>query len=171
MKCINILLLLTLLVSVSSFFCNSQCLTNNASCSTDPNVCDNFTSIFTAKDQVNQSLYVLIDNQLAPNITSQNNFKISQVQQPFVCNYTYPIDNVTNITFFYNFSGVYVSTDYVAKTYAIHDPHYQMILRFSITFVGVWAANDSLNVYTNDGISETNNPIIYNCITAGSNYT
>jgi hypothetical protein len=120
---------------------------------------------------VNPAFYVLIDNRLAPSITAQNNFKISQVQPEFVCNNTYPFNSTTNVTFFYNFSGVYASTDYIAKTYAIHDPHYQMVLRFSVTFVGVWAANDSLNVYTNDGISGTNTPVIYNCITDASNYT
>lgn len=171
MKCINILLLLAFVVSVSSIFCYSQCLTNNASCSINPTTCDAFyTTYFTGTDTV-ASAYVLIDNKLAPAINSQNNFKVSQVQQAFVCNNTYPITSILNVTFFYNFLGTYVSTDYIAKTYAIYPPHYQMVLRFSITFVGVWAANDSLNVYTNDGVSGTNTPVIYNCITDASNYT
>ncbi len=125
MKCINILLLLAFVVSVSSFFCNSQCLTNNASCMVDPNTCNaTYLPYFTGINTVDPAFYILIDNQLAPSINSLNNFKISQVQQPFICNYTYPIDNVTNVTFFYNFLGTYVSTDYIAKTYAIHQPHY-----------------------------------------------
>ena len=172
MKCINILLVLTFAVSVSSFFCNSQCKTNNASCTTNPNACNAFYDpYFTGTNTVNSALYVLIDNRLAPAITAQNNFKISQVQQVFICNNSYVVDSTTNVTFFYNFLGVYASTDYIAKTYAIPHPHYQMVLRFSVTFVGVWAANDSLNVYTNDGISGTNTPVIYNCITDASNYT
>ncbi len=53
MKCINILLLLAFVVSVSSIFCYSQCLTNNASCSINPTTCDAFyTTYFTGTDTV-----------------------------------------------------------------------------------------------------------------------
>lgn len=64
-----------------------------------------------------------------------------------------------------------MSTDYIYKQYAIIQAHYQIRFRLSITFVGVWASTNYLNLYTYDGTTMTNFPMRYNCTDSTVNYT
>jgi hypothetical protein len=84
--------------------------------------------------------------------------------------YYYNISNI-NLTYQYDYRGRMVSTDYIAKKYTVSNPHFKIIIRFTIMFVGVWSENDLLNLYVNDGLIEQNFPIRYDCRNKTFNYT
>ena len=83
------------------------------------------------------------------------------------CSVTYP----STLTFSYNLLGKFVSTDYIYKRFTITQPHYQVMVRLSVVFVGVWSGSDNLNLYVSDGVSEQNTALRYSCTDAGVNYT
>lgn len=107
---------------------------------------------------------------IVSSITPANGFVMSQAFTSFTCPVTYNISN-TLVTYPYNFLGKFVSTDYIYKIYTITQPHYQVRIRLSMAFIGVWSGVDYLNLNVSDGLTIQNFQMRYNCTDASLNYT
>jgi hypothetical protein len=59
----------------------------------------------------------------------------------------------------YQLSGQYGASDYLQKLYQTSLPHFLLILRFNVAFMGTWGTSDAL-VISVDGTSTNFN---YNC--------
>ncbi len=166
---INLVFTVLLIGRAASYYCFSQCLTSvNNSCNASPYTCLSYNSPFNGVNSLVAG-YSAVDFATALTMTSANNFKTSQTFTSFTCSATYTLP--TAATFTYNILGKFVSTDYIYKRYTITQPHYQIIIRLSVTFIGVWSSNDNLNLYTYDGVTATNFPMRYSCTDSNINYT
>jgi hypothetical protein len=166
------IILLAFIAVAHADFCFSQCLTptmgvNCGLNATTPYTCVNFDPLFTAVG-VFAAGYTQVEMVRAPAITAANNFELTSTFTPSQCSINY---TSTNITYYYDIQGQYVSTDYIYKRYTIIQPHFEIVIRLSIAFMGVWATSDYLNVYTYDGVTASNNPLQYMCTAPTVNYT
>jgi hypothetical protein len=164
----KLIIYLTLICAASSYFCFSQCITpTNASCNGSPYNCNAFDSLFLSLDTFNTG-FTKVEMVRATGITAANNFKLTNTFAPSSCSIIY---TTTSLTYTFDILGKFVSTDYIYKQYAIIQAHYQIRIRLSIAFVGVWASTDYLNLYTFDGTTKTNFPMRYSCTDSTVNYT
>jgi hypothetical protein len=67
---------------------------------------------------------------------------------------------------FYNyyFYKKLVGWDYMYRNISITQPHYQIKYRFSIAYIGVWSANNSIWLHMNDGVQTYNKNLSYGCV-------
>lgn len=147
--------------SVSPQYCFSQCQsTVNISATgckavadplATPYDCNAYAAPFsTFSTLISSVTNTIVESLISTQITTVNGFKMSQTFTSFTCTKQYNNSGLT-YNFNYNLIGKFVSTDYIYKRYTITKPHYQLILKFSIAFVGVWAGSDYLNLYLFDG--------------------
>jgi hypothetical protein len=165
----KLIIYLALVCVARSYFCFSQCATPvNASCNGSPYNCNTWDSLFLSLNTFNTG-FSKVEVAKATDITTANNFRMTSTFAPSNCSIIYNM--TTNFTYVYDIVGKFVSTDYIYKQYAIIKPHYQIRFRLSIAFVGVWSSTNYLNLYTFDGVTETNFPMRYSCTDASVNYT
>lgn len=167
---INLIIVALWLRQATAYYCFSQCSTSvNTSCNGSPYSCVTYSFPFTGLNTLNAA-YGSVDMARVITMTSANNFKMSQTFTPFICSVLYTSPTL-NVTYNYNILGKFVSTDYIYKRYTITQAHYQMMIKLSVTFIGVWSSNDYLNLYTTDGLTTNNFPMRYSCTDSGVNYT
>lgn len=166
---IKFIVLAICLLQINAYFCYSQCGTSvNTSCNGGPYLCLGFSSPFVGYNSL-LSGYSPVEMVTVPSITAANNYKMSQNFVPFTCVVAYTTPAV--VTYTYDLLGKFVSTDYIYKRYTVTKPHYRIMIKLSITFVGVWSSNDYLNLYTFDGTTANNFPMRYSCTDSSINYT
>lgn len=162
------LVVATCFLQVQAEFCFSQCQASvNLTCGANAYDCATYGNPFTGLNTLLAG-YSPVEMFTASSIVlPANNYKSSVAMALTTCSVTYP----STLVFSYDLLGKFVSTDYIYKRYTITQPHYQIILRLSIAYIGVWSGNDYLNVYASDGVNEQNIPLRYSCTDAGVNYT
>ena len=73
-------------------------------------------------------------------------------------------NTIQNCASIYKLSGKYVDYDYIAKNYtSIPINHYEIVIRFSIGYIGTWNSTDNLNLYVQHSYGALNNPWPYSC--------
>ena len=102
-------------------------------------------------------------------MTSAQNY-ISTKNTSYSCTIIYNISTVMTPISYY-FVSQMVSTDYMYKNYSLPQPHYSIVIRLSMAFVGVWSSADNLQLVTFDGLLTNSYFLNYNCTSAAVNYT
>jgi hypothetical protein len=73
-------------------------------------------------------------------------------------------NNTIKVCGIYNMSGGYVDYDWIAKNYTkIPVNHYNLIIRFSVGYIGTWSPSDDLNLYFSHQYGTSNHQFSYSC--------
>lgn len=61
---------------------------------------------------------------------------------------SYTSSNLTSkVCSIYTLSGQYIDTDYISKNFTnINASHYQLVIRFSVGYIGTWSATQHLKL-------------------------
>jgi hypothetical protein len=78
---------------------------------------------------------------------------------------SYTSSNLSSVTCsVYTLSGQYVDIDYISKNFTnINPSHYQLVIRFSVGYIGTWSATDHLKLVINDGLNVNVQTWAYSC--------
>jgi hypothetical protein len=64
----------------------------------------------------------------------------------------------------YTLSGQYIDSDYISKNFTgINPSHYQLVIRFSVGYIGTWSVSDHLQLVINDGDNVNTQTWAYSC--------
>lgn len=157
----KLLLVLSILIIINTQFCASICQSSDSiSClSSGPIGCTKCTTSF-----FNNSCTILNDGTSLVSYEATTaiptNWTISSMNPGLDCiaNFTHLVWNYT-----YNFYNKLVGGDYIYRNIAITAPHYEIKVRFSIAYIGVWWPGDHLLLNMADGIQLYDYNLTYTC--------
>ena len=162
-----ICLFLLLIPSSLSIYCTGLCATSTGGvpgdCDTgSPATCSTYDAGFFLAYPTTVATQTLIEFSVETQVSGTWTVGNRTAVTALSC--TMPTFNITTVfyTYIYNFFAQLVSGDYLTRTITL-PAHYEVRIKFTFAFIGVWSTRDYLNFTYNDSFSSVSQLLQYNC--------